>query len=48
MGSSTITIRLDERIKDIVMKLAKEDERSMSSYVRYILVKHLHETGDLK
>lgn len=48
MPTSTITIRLDQRIKDLVMELAKEDERSMSSYVRYILMKHLHETGDLK
>jgi predicted DNA-binding protein len=47
MATSTITIRLDKRIKDVVMELAKEDERSMSSYVRYVLMKHLHENNDL-
>ncbi len=36
-----ITVRIDEKVKEKIAKLAKADGRSFADYVRRILDKHL-------
>ena len=41
MNSETITIRIEPEVKELLKQLAKEDQRTLSGYVKYILMKQL-------
>jgi predicted DNA-binding protein len=45
MNNETITMRLSPELKKEITKLAKEDERTISSYVRYVLIKFIKNNG---
>ncbi|MFA5676477.1 MAG: ribbon-helix-helix protein, CopG family [Christensenellales bacterium] len=42
------TLRLDDDIFDKIEQLAKDEHRSMTNLIEYILIKYLEETGPSK
>lgn len=40
---TTLSFKIDYRLKDALLKLAEEEYRSLSNYVVTVLMKHLEE-----
>jgi hypothetical protein len=43
MNSESITIKIDPKKKKEIVKLAQRDERTLSSFVRWVLMEYLEE-----
>jgi hypothetical protein len=41
----TLSFKVDEKLKEAVLKLAGEENRSLSNYVVTLLIRHLDEKG---
>jgi predicted transcriptional regulator len=41
----TLSFKVDEKLKDAILKLAEEENRSLSNYVVTLLIRHLDEKG---
>ena len=42
---TTLSFKVDSRIKDAILKLAEAENRSLSNYVVTLLMKHLDENA---
>lgn len=40
-GKNAILVRVDEKLKDRIQKACEMEDRSMSSYLRYLVIKDL-------
>jgi len=41
----TLSFKVDEKLKEAILKLAEEENRSLSNYVVTVLIRHLNEKG---
>jgi hypothetical protein len=46
--TASVGIRLEPRLKDALAKAAKDDHRTMASYIVMLLANHLRDRGYLK
>ena len=42
---TTLSFKVDSRIKDAILKLAEQENRSISNYVVTLMIRHLDEQG---
>ena len=42
---TTLSFKVDSRIKDAILKLADQENRSLSNYVVTLLMRHLDDNG---
>jgi len=42
---ATLSFKVDNRIKEAILKLAQKENRSLSNYVVTLLIKHLEKHG---
>ena len=42
---ATLSFKVDEKLKEAILKLAEEENRSLSNYVVTLLIRHLEDMG---